>query len=282
MTAVAPDATRDVDRPGRRSCPRIAWPSSPAPTPVVPADLAARVHESTALAPLWAVRYRIALVTLDLCCIIVATVVGYELRFGVTRKKPSAISYLAIGLVIALGWIVALQLRRLRNPPPRDRPGRGETRPAGKRTHRQRAGDRLLRDEDRGRARLRRRCHSDRDRAAAHRPHARCARSSAGVGDRRMVAPNPRRRHHRVGAAICSRSPSAPSGAGLKVVGAAWRTRRAERDRTRRPGGRRGARRGGDCRRASASTSSPSPAAGWARSACANSAGARGQPDAAW
>jgi exopolysaccharide biosynthesis polyprenyl glycosylphosphotransferase len=84
-------------------------PSAPAPTPVVPADLAARVHESTALAPLWAVRYRIALLTLDLCCIIVATVAGYELRFGDNSQEGKAISYLAIGLVIALGWVVMLQ-----------------------------------------------------------------------------------------------------------------------------------------------------------------------------
>ena len=45
------------------------------------------MHESAALAPLWAVRYRIALLTLDLCCIIIATVAGYELRFGGSSQK---------------------------------------------------------------------------------------------------------------------------------------------------------------------------------------------------
>ncbi len=59
------------------------------------------------LAPLWSVRYRIALVTIDLCCIIVAVVVGFELRFGLAG--PQSASYLAVGAVIALGWMVALQ-----------------------------------------------------------------------------------------------------------------------------------------------------------------------------
>lgn len=61
------------------------------------------------LQPLWAVRYRIALVTLDLCCIIIATVVGYELRFGITASSTRGTSYLAIGLIIAVGWVIALQ-----------------------------------------------------------------------------------------------------------------------------------------------------------------------------
>lgn len=73
------------------------------------ADLAARVHGSVTLAPLWAVRYRIALVTLDLCCIILATIAGYELRFGANPRDSTAVSYLLIGFVIAVGWVVALQ-----------------------------------------------------------------------------------------------------------------------------------------------------------------------------
>ena len=63
-------------------------------------DPAARRAPSAVLQPLWAVRYRIALVTLDMCCIIMATVFGYELRFGVSSNKLGSISYLVIGVVI--------------------------------------------------------------------------------------------------------------------------------------------------------------------------------------
>jgi exopolysaccharide biosynthesis polyprenyl glycosylphosphotransferase len=72
-------------------------------------DLAARVHDSTSLAPLWAVRYRIVLVTLDLCCIIVASVAGYLVRFGNNPEQANTVSYLLVGLAIALGWVVLLQ-----------------------------------------------------------------------------------------------------------------------------------------------------------------------------
>ena len=61
------------------------------------------------LAPLWSVRYRIALVTLDLCCIIVATIFGYELRFGLLADEAGSLSYLGVGAVIAAAWIIALQ-----------------------------------------------------------------------------------------------------------------------------------------------------------------------------
>lgn len=59
--------------------------------------------------PLWMVQYRIALLTLDLCCVIVATIFGFELRFGVVDQVSTSINYLAIGAAIALGWVVALQ-----------------------------------------------------------------------------------------------------------------------------------------------------------------------------
>ncbi len=72
------------------------------------ADLAERVHENIALPPLWAVRYRISLLTLDMCCIIIATVVGYVVRFGNGSTDTGAVPYLAVGLGIALGWVVML------------------------------------------------------------------------------------------------------------------------------------------------------------------------------
>jgi len=72
-------------------------------------DQAERRWDGAGRKPLWAVRYRIALVTLDLCCIILATTVAYELRFGVTAQSPKAVSYLAVGGVIAIGWMLALQ-----------------------------------------------------------------------------------------------------------------------------------------------------------------------------
>ncbi len=60
--------------------------------------------------PLWMVRYRIALVTLDLCCMIVATIVGYELRFGLLEAKSTqALSYLGVGGLLSLGWVIAVQ-----------------------------------------------------------------------------------------------------------------------------------------------------------------------------
>ncbi len=87
---------------------------TPPAAPVSPAESAPRDHSSpdatitAAFAPLWSVRYRIALVTMDLCCIIIATVVGYQLRFGINGTSAS-LSYLGTGLLIAAGWIVALQ-----------------------------------------------------------------------------------------------------------------------------------------------------------------------------
>ena len=71
-------------------------------------DQALRRAGRPVIQPLWVARYRIALVTLDLCCIILATIFGYELRFGLSGRAGSA-SYLAIGGVIAVAWTIALQ-----------------------------------------------------------------------------------------------------------------------------------------------------------------------------
>ena len=72
-------------------------------------DLAQLRAATPVLQPLWAVRYRIALITLDLCCIIIATVFGYELRFGVSHDNHASLRYLLTGAIIAAGWVVALQ-----------------------------------------------------------------------------------------------------------------------------------------------------------------------------
>ena len=48
--------------------------------------------------PRWAVRYRIALLTLDLLCMISATVIAYELRFGFESGAAKTFSYLMIGV----------------------------------------------------------------------------------------------------------------------------------------------------------------------------------------
>lgn len=72
-------------------------------------DDAVRRFAAAALQPLWAVRYRIALVTLDLCCIIIATITGYEVRFGLAAPTDTATEYLLIGLIITAGWVIALQ-----------------------------------------------------------------------------------------------------------------------------------------------------------------------------
>ena len=72
-------------------------------------DLGAFRAIAPVLQPLWAVRYRIALITLDICCIIIATVFGYELRFGVSHDNNASTRYLATGAIIAVVWIVSLQ-----------------------------------------------------------------------------------------------------------------------------------------------------------------------------
>ena len=72
------------------------------------ADAALRAVNA-GLAPLWAVRYRIGLVTIDLCAIITATVFGFAVRFGSLDSGASARSFLFLALIICLGWIVALQ-----------------------------------------------------------------------------------------------------------------------------------------------------------------------------
>ncbi len=69
----------------------------PAPEPIV------------ARQPLWMVQYRIVLITLDICVIIIATILGFALRFGSDEVTPPSQSYLWIGLGITVGWIVALQ-----------------------------------------------------------------------------------------------------------------------------------------------------------------------------
>lgn len=74
--------------------------SSVAPAP-------AREREITV--PLWVVQYRIVLVTLDLCAIILGAIVTYELRFGAVASAQNPRTYLLTGLFIAFVWIVGLQ-----------------------------------------------------------------------------------------------------------------------------------------------------------------------------
>jgi exopolysaccharide biosynthesis polyprenyl glycosylphosphotransferase len=57
----------------------------------------------------WPLRYRIALLTFDLCAIIVATVASYELRFGLDAPSRRPLTYLLTGLAIAICWGLALQ-----------------------------------------------------------------------------------------------------------------------------------------------------------------------------
>jgi exopolysaccharide biosynthesis polyprenyl glycosylphosphotransferase len=59
--------------------------------------------------PLWVLQYRIVVVTLDIAAIIIGAVVSYEARFGADTTTHQARDYLLAGLVIAVGWIVALQ-----------------------------------------------------------------------------------------------------------------------------------------------------------------------------
>lgn len=59
--------------------------------------------------PRWAVRYRIALLTLDLLCMISATVIAYELRFGFESGAAKTFSYLSVGALLCVGWLIAVQ-----------------------------------------------------------------------------------------------------------------------------------------------------------------------------
>jgi exopolysaccharide biosynthesis polyprenyl glycosylphosphotransferase len=59
--------------------------------------------------PAWTARYRLALLTLDVCAIVLATFLGYWARFGDSGASIGSTSYLGIGLGIAVGWTVALQ-----------------------------------------------------------------------------------------------------------------------------------------------------------------------------
>jgi exopolysaccharide biosynthesis polyprenyl glycosylphosphotransferase len=68
--------------------------------------LRAAVAGATERQPLWAAQYRISLVTLDFCAIVLATILGYTLRFG---DDQNSAPYLGIGFVIAVGWMAALQ-----------------------------------------------------------------------------------------------------------------------------------------------------------------------------
>lgn len=64
---------------------------------------------SKAVVPLWVLQYRIVLVTLDLCCLLIAVVTGYSLRFGRTPDTDSSSLYLVSGLVLTAGWVIVLQ-----------------------------------------------------------------------------------------------------------------------------------------------------------------------------
>lgn len=67
------------------------------------------VPRSATATPLWIRQYRIVLVTLDLCAIILAIIGSYELRFGDTEPAHRPYTYLLMGLLIAVVWVVALQ-----------------------------------------------------------------------------------------------------------------------------------------------------------------------------
>lgn len=57
----------------------------------------------------WAIRYRTILLIFDLCCMVAATICGYALRFGFDSSAATTVSYLTVGAIICLAWLVALQ-----------------------------------------------------------------------------------------------------------------------------------------------------------------------------
>lgn len=66
-----------------------------------------RRHDATT--PLWVQQYRIITLTLDISAIIVAAVASYVLRFGDDTSGQNPVDYLLIGLLITVGWVIALQ-----------------------------------------------------------------------------------------------------------------------------------------------------------------------------
>jgi exopolysaccharide biosynthesis polyprenyl glycosylphosphotransferase len=75
----------------------------------VSSPVAAVARDRDPSIPLWVLQYRIVLVTLDLCAIILGAITTYEVRFSVVAPVLSPRTYLLTGLFIAFVWIVALQ-----------------------------------------------------------------------------------------------------------------------------------------------------------------------------
>ena len=243
-----------------------------------------RPSRSSRVQPLWTVQYRIVLITLDICAIIVATILG--LRAALRRRRGPSIDsqgYWSSASVIAVGWIVALQycggyeIRHLATGPEEVEAG-----PARERHHRQPAGDRLLRHKT---------------------PVARGyvigvipLGSSSSLSSAPWSAASGSARRDR-GSGRTASSPSGTSdsvrhlldvterakGAGLQASSA-----RASRTRAVGTNLRRASRCSAACARRpsgparSTPTSSRSPAAASARRACANSAGSSRAPAAGW
>jgi exopolysaccharide biosynthesis polyprenyl glycosylphosphotransferase len=54
----------------------------------------------------WKTEYQIGLLTFDFCAMVLATVIGYDIRF---RTETNWHGYALVGLVIVFGWLIALQ-----------------------------------------------------------------------------------------------------------------------------------------------------------------------------
>jgi exopolysaccharide biosynthesis polyprenyl glycosylphosphotransferase len=82
--------------------------AAPAPAPPLDADHAVRrLPDAGALARPWMATYRFALFSVDVCAIILATVIAYQVRFGDGGRTTQHYGLYATCLV--LGWLVALQ-----------------------------------------------------------------------------------------------------------------------------------------------------------------------------
>ncbi|WP_375504100.1 sugar transferase [uncultured Jatrophihabitans sp.] len=75
------------------------------------ADAAALGPDATEILrqPAWTLTYRLLLLTADFGAILLATVLGYWLRFGTDSNFVTPVGYVGVGAAIAAGWAVALQ-----------------------------------------------------------------------------------------------------------------------------------------------------------------------------
>ncbi|WP_375490618.1 sugar transferase [uncultured Jatrophihabitans sp.] len=91
-----------------RPAPKVARPLPAMPsTETEPPSI---IGEIPILAqPRWMLQYRIVLLVLDVCAIVLATLTGYQVRFGTRHDLATGFSFVWLAVGMTLAWLVALQ-----------------------------------------------------------------------------------------------------------------------------------------------------------------------------